>query len=55
MLFNSPEYLALFATAMAVGWSLLRHPRLNHSCEVVGGVMADECATLLREFFAKRR
>ena len=34
---------------------LLRHPRLNHSCEVVGGVMADECATLLREFFAKRR
>ena len=29
MLFNSPEYLALFATAMAVGWSLLRHPRLR--------------------------
>jgi len=34
---------------------LLRHPRLNHTCEVVPGVMADECATLIREFFAAKR
>ena len=34
---------------------LLRHPRLNHRCEVAGGVMVDECAALLREFFATRR
>ena len=34
---------------------LLRHPRLNHRCEVVGGVMADDCAALLSEFFAERR
>jgi tRNA(adenine34) deaminase len=34
---------------------LLRHPRLNHRPEVVGGVMEAECGALLREFFAERR
>ena len=34
---------------------LLRHPRLNHRPEVVGGVMAEECRSLLREFFAPKR
>jgi tRNA(adenine34) deaminase len=34
---------------------LLRHPQLNHRAEVVGGVLADEAAALLREFFASRR
>lgn len=34
---------------------LLRHPRLNHRPEVVGGVLADECGLLLREFFRDRR
>lgn len=34
---------------------LLRHPRLNHQVEVVGGVLADECGALLREFFRARR
>ena len=34
---------------------LLRHPRLNHRPEVVGGVLADECGALLREFFQARR
>lgn len=34
---------------------LLRHPRLNHQVEVVGGVLADECGALLREFFQARR
>ena len=34
---------------------LLRHARLNHRAEVVGGVLADECGALLREFFAARR
>jgi tRNA(adenine34) deaminase len=34
---------------------LLRHPRLNHRPEVVGGVMEIECGALLREFFAERR
>jgi tRNA(adenine34) deaminase len=34
---------------------LLRHPRLNHRPEVIGGVLADECGELLRGFFAERR
>jgi len=34
---------------------ILRHPRLNHRPEVMGGVLEDECGTLLREFFERRR
>lgn len=34
---------------------LLRHPRLNHRPEVIGGVMEDECGALLKRFFAGRR
>lgn len=34
---------------------LLRHPRLNHRPEVRGGVLAEECGEVLREFFASRR
>jgi tRNA(adenine34) deaminase len=34
---------------------LLRHPRLNHRPEVVGGVMADECGELLKGFFRAKR
>jgi len=34
---------------------VLNHPRLNHRVEVVPGVLAAECATLLRQFFARRR
>ena len=34
---------------------VLRHPRLNHRVEVVGGVFEDQCGTLLRGFFESRR
>jgi len=34
---------------------LLRHPRLNHRVEVLGGVMEGECGTLLKEFFTAHR
>ena len=34
---------------------LLRHPRLNHRPEVIGGVEAERCGALLREFFEIRR
>lgn len=34
---------------------LVRHPRLNHRLEVVGGVEAEASGALLREFFAARR
>lgn len=34
---------------------LLRHPRLNHRPELVGGVMEAECGALLSTFFGARR
>jgi tRNA(adenine34) deaminase len=36
-------------------WDVLRDRRLNHRAEVVGGILAEECGALLREFFAQRR
>lgn len=43
--------------AGAVGslWDVLRDRRLDCRTEVVGGVLADECGRLLRDFFARRR
>lgn len=34
---------------------LFAQPQLNHHTQVAGGVMADACGQLLREFFAERR
>lgn len=34
---------------------LVRHPRLNHRVEVKGGVEAEKCADLIREFFTAKR
>jgi tRNA(adenine34) deaminase len=34
---------------------LLRHPRLNHRAEAVGGVLEGECGALLSAFFEPRR
>ena len=41
----------------AVGslWDVVRDRRLNHRLEVRGGVLADECAAPLEEFFARQR
>jgi tRNA(adenine34) deaminase len=35
--------------------NVLDEPRLNHRPQVQSGLLADECAELLREFFAPRR
>lgn len=35
--------------------NLFEQEKLNHHTEVVGGVLADECAAVLKEFFAERR
>lgn len=34
---------------------LLRHPKLNHSPQVQGGLLGEECASMLSEFFESRR
>ena len=34
---------------------VVRHPRLNHRVEVIGGVLAEECGELLGEFFRAKR
>lgn len=34
---------------------LFAQPQLNHHTRLEGGVLADECGALLREFFAERR
>ena len=36
-------------------YNLGSDPRLNHEFDVVHGVMADDCASLLTDFFASRR
>ena len=43
--------------AGAVGslWDVVRDRRLNHRPEVVGGVLAEESSTLLRDWFVARR
>jgi tRNA(Arg) A34 adenosine deaminase TadA len=43
------------AGAAGSALKVLNHPKLNHQVEVVRGVLAPECAELLREFFRARR
>ena len=35
--------------------NLLQMPTLNHRCDVASGVLRDECAAILQNFFRKRR
>ncbi len=35
--------------------NLMAEPRLNHHCEVVSGMLAVECGTVLTDFFKQRR
>src|SRR4051794_33858064 len=50
-------YAAADPKAGAVGslWDVVRDRRLNHRPEVLSGVLADEAAGLLREFFLRHR
>jgi tRNA(adenine34) deaminase len=34
---------------------VVNHPQLNHQMRVTSGVLAEECGTVLREFFRERR
>lgn len=35
--------------------NLLQHPALNHHCEITSGVLQNECAAILQDFFRKQR
>ncbi len=35
--------------------NLLQNPSLNHQCDVVPGILRDDCAALLQSFFRARR
>jgi tRNA(adenine34) deaminase len=35
--------------------AVLNHPKLNHQAEVSSGILEDDCASILREFFRARR
>jgi tRNA(adenine34) deaminase len=35
--------------------NLLQMPALNHRCDIASGVLQDECAAILQNFFRKRR
>jgi tRNA(adenine34) deaminase len=50
-------YGAADPKAGAVGslWDVVRDRRFGHRPEVIGGVLADECGLMLRNFFARRR
>ena len=43
------------AGAVGSQWDLLRDPRQLHKPEVIAGVLADECAALLADFFQDKR
>ena len=35
--------------------NLLQNPALNHRCEITSGVLQDECAAILQDFFRQKR
>lgn len=35
--------------------NLLQMPALNHRCDIASGILQDECAAILQNFFRKRR
>jgi tRNA(adenine34) deaminase len=43
------------AGAIRTLFQICDDPRLNHRAEIVGGVMGEKCAELLREFFRMQR
>ena len=35
--------------------NLLQHNNLNHNCQITAGVLQNDCATILQDFFRKKR
>ena len=43
------------AGASGSALTVLNHPKLNHQAEISRGLLTDDCAAILREFFRRRR
>lgn len=41
--------------AAGSSFNLLQNPALNHQCAITSGVLAEDCASILRDFFRVRR
>jgi tRNA(adenine34) deaminase len=52
LVFGTPDPKAGSAGSI---YNILTDPRLNHRVDVVTGIREDECAAILRQFFAGRR
>jgi tRNA(adenine34) deaminase len=35
--------------------NLLQHPALNHRCQIASGILENDCAAILQDFFRKKR
>src|SRR2546423_7984305 len=52
VIFGCPD---VRAGAAGTGMNLLQHNALNHSCQITSGVLQSECASILQDFFRKKR
>ena len=52
LVFGCPDLRAGAAGSLM---NLLQQPAFNHRCEITGGVLQNECAALLQEFFRGKR
>lgn len=52
LVFGAPEPRA---GAVVSAHQLANHPSYNHQIEVRGDVLAEECSTVMREFFRRKR
>ena len=52
LVFGAPDPKAGSAGSI---YNVLTDPRLNHRVEVLSGIRQSECASLLQDFFARRR
>ena len=52
LVFGAPDPRAGAAGSV---FNVVQHPALNHRIEFTSGVLAEECGSLLREFFLARR